>query len=401
MTLLDASAPWQVFETTHPVPELATAGSDLSRCFELVRATGSLPLDLRDAPTRSLAAGARSGAPSIPAPETPAEQQLPREGNAGPIFLDLETTGLSNSPATLVVIVGLAFFKGGSCLVRQYVLVEPSAEKRLLTAVAADLRQGVSLVTFNGKSFDLPMLLNRFHLHRLPDPCPPLHLDLLHPARRIWSRRLRQSSLAALEARVLGSARESDVLGSEIPVRYFDFVRDRRWETFEPVVDHNRQDLVSLARLALRVEMLLRSESNAPQPSPPDLLGLGALHEATGRPDSAKRCYEGALASVASADRVEALHRLATLSHRADDIPRAAELYDAVSRYHCRQAVLASVELAKIHEHRTGDLVLALQYAQRAGELMRATGIDVPRGLVGDLDRRAARLERKTLGRSS
>lgn len=394
MTLdLDASTSWQVFETIHSVPELTAVGTDLSRCFELVRLNGSLPLDLRDTSPR---AGTRVDSIAGAVPVGPAEELSPLAEDLGPIFLDLETTGLSNSPATLVVIVGLAFFQSGSCRVRQYVLVEPAAEKRLLTAVAADLRQAGALVTFNGKSFDLPMLLSRFHLHRLPDPAPPLHLDLLHPARRIWSRRLRQSSLSVLEARVLGQVRESDVLGSEIPGRYFDFVRERRWETFEPVVEHNRQDLVTLARLALRVEMLLRSESGEPRPSPPDLLGLGALHEVTGRSDTARRCYEGALASAASADRVEALHRLATLSHRADDIPRAAELYDAVSHYHCRQAVLAAIELAKIHEHRTGDLSLALHYAQRAGELVRAAGIDVPRGIIGDLDRRAARLERKT-----
>jgi tetratricopeptide (TPR) repeat protein len=311
------------------------------------------------------------------------------------VFLDIETTGLVPGPATLVVVVGLAFLRDRDCIVRQYILDEPGAERDLLASVTAELGSRDTLVTFNGKSFDVPMLAGRFRLHRLPDPMPPVHLDLLHPSRRIWGRRLRRSNLSTLEARLLGIARIDDVPGAEIPRRYFDFVRDKRWDAFAPVVEHNRQDLVSLARLALRLELLLMGERERLRPAPSDLLGLGALHERTGRVETARRCYEEALASTSSADRVQALHRLAGLSHRSDEVDRAVELYDAVSRFHCREALVAAIELAKLHEHRTGAPRRALGYAQRARDLLRSPGIDAPPTIHCDVERRIARLERK------
>ena len=306
------------------------------------------------------------------------------------VFLDIETTALNAGAGTLVVVVGLGFYADDQFVVRQYVLHDPANELAFLGAIAGELNRFTSVVTFNGKRFDLPLLEGRFHLNRRPVPFPVRHLDLLHPARRIWRRRLRHCSLGALESRILGVIRESDLLGAEVPDRYFAFLRDGEALAFRPVLAHNRQDVLTLARLAGRVDRML-SGQRVPVVGGSDLLGLGRLHEAHGRSAQAVACYQESLAGATTIERAEALFRLAWLTRQAGDLEKAIELFAAVAGFSTRPAAFAAVELAKYYEHQARNYALALSYTRRALFLTD----EASEAARNDLLRRIDRLERR------
>lgn len=309
------------------------------------------------------------------------------------VFLDVETTGLNPGAGTLVILVGLGFWDQHHFVVRQYLLNDPAVEPAMLRAVAETLAGFDVLVTFNGKRFDLPLLLGRYHLHRLGAPSLSQHLDVLPIARQVWHRRLGRSNLATLETRVLGVIRERDVPGEEIPRRYFAFLHDRRPEAMAPVLEHNRQDVVSLARLSGRLEQLLRGVINPADLGPADLLGLAALQQRLGQGERATRCYEAALIGATPSERVEALFHLATVARKQQELDRAIQLLEAVSRYSTWTAVLGAIELAKICEHQLKQPALALDYARRALATMTSLRRSPASALQREIVRRIERLE--------
>jgi uncharacterized protein YprB with RNaseH-like and TPR domain len=310
-------------------------------------------------------------------------------------FLDVETTGLSAGAGTLVFLIGFAEVKGESVVVRQYFLESPAAEPAILSAVARYLEGCGGLITFNGRRFDVPLLLGRFDLHLLDDPVPGRHVDLLHLARRIWGRRLRQSNLMSLEARVLGVIRQYDLPGSEAPARYFAYLRGRQVDGILPVLEHNRRDLLSIVQLAVRIGRMIGDAHEAAEAAPSDLLGLGSIHEDHGRLDRARRCYEAALIGASAFDRAEALFRLARLADPDRDVDRMIQLLETVADFKVDRAVAASIELAKILEHRKREPERALHYARRAQTLLQAFPHASAPHVKPEVSHRIRRLERK------
>ena len=191
-------------------------------------------------------------------------------GDAGPLlFLDLETTGLAGGAGTYPFLVGCGWFDGAAFRVRQFFLSGFTAEPALLAAVEALAARFSGLVTYNGRSFDVPLLENRFALHRMEGRVTALpHVDLLHPARRLWRSESAESPsgqeasvsgcrLTELEHTLLGHERLGDVPGFEIPSRYFHFVRTGDARPLEAVLEHNRLDLLSLALVTARAAQML------------------------------------------------------------------------------------------------------------------------------------------------
>ena len=165
------------------------------------------------------------------------------------LFLDLETTGLSGTP---VFLCGLLSADAGAMSFRLLLARDYAEEAALLTAVAAEIAIRPVVITYNGKSYDLPFLGERSARLRV-NPCrPAAHLDLLHPARRRWSARLPDCRLKTLEWHLLGRHRSGDIDGSKIPDTYHRFVRDRDPRPLVRVMAHNLQDLYTLAELAVR-----------------------------------------------------------------------------------------------------------------------------------------------------
>jgi uncharacterized protein YprB with RNaseH-like and TPR domain len=161
------------------------------------------------------------------------------------LFLDTETTGLAGGTGTVAFLIGLGWFEGDGFVTQQLFARDYAEERATLLHLKDQLRGRAFLVSFNGKAFDATLLATRFIMNRLADPLSGLpHLDLLHPARRLLSHRLADRRLGTLEAAVLGFEREGDIPGSEIPQRYFDWLRRRDGRLMADVFEHNRLDIL-------------------------------------------------------------------------------------------------------------------------------------------------------------
>lgn len=167
-------------------------------------------------------------------------------------YFDTETTGLSTGAGTVIFLAGIARVDAGRVHVRQYLLPDYPCERPLLRGVAAELATFPRLVTYNGRAFDVPMLAARLTFHGLfreQAALPGMHDDLLPDARRLFRRPLGGARLADVETGVLGVRRASDCAGSEVPARYFGYLRGGSPDILAEVLDHNFQDVVSLALL--------------------------------------------------------------------------------------------------------------------------------------------------------
>ena len=179
-------------------------------------------------------------------------------------FLDTETTGLAGGTGTQVFTAAVARPHPNGVELVQLFLAEPSDEPAFLAALDAELRATPGLATYNGLSFDLPLLRTRWLMARMPGELTEgRHLDLLHLVRGLLKPRLEACTLRAVEERLLGFEREDDVPGHLIPQAYFDYLRNGWSTTLEPTLEHNRQDVLSLQHLLHRLLHRLRGADPA------------------------------------------------------------------------------------------------------------------------------------------
>ena len=321
------------------------------------------------------------------------------------VFFDLETTGLSGGAGTQAFLVGCGWFgRDRSFVTRQYMLVRFSDEVPMLAAVAGELLRAGAVVSFNGKSFDAPLLESRYLYHRLDWVGADVpHLDMLHVARRFWGQQSQldrgaglqprdrspeglrhvepappdaaHCSLIALERRILGARRHGDVPGFEIPSRYFHFLRTGDAHPLASVFEHNRLDLLSLASLTSRAVNLVRV-GPAQVRHPREALALGRIYARAGLEARACHAYERAVdlsrAGSATLDlHVEALCALARTSrraHRHEEVARCWRQVLDVRGCPPRAAREASEALAIHHEHRVRDFATATTFALRGAQ---------------------------------
>lgn len=235
------------------------------------------------------------------------------------LFFDIETTGLSHGAGTLPFLIGGAHFCGDRLVLEQWFLASPEDEGAILEAVAARIAEHDFLVTFNGRSFDIPVMRGRFAVHHIPDPTSgPRHLDLLHGSRRLLGHRLPDCRLATVERHILGLLREEDLPGSEAPAAYHDYLHGDAPDAVCRIVAHNRDDVLSLATLCdellLRVE---RPESTLLR-DPESALAIADLGRRVGHVALARRIYEAATTCPSLRDAGEAgLRRLKRAAARA------------------------------------------------------------------------------------
>ncbi len=299
------------------------------------------------------------------------------EGRVFPrtVFIDLETTGLSGGAGTLAFLVGCGYFDLGAFQVRQFLLTSHAGERALLAAVADFFQDADLIVTYNGKTFDVPVMETRWMFHRLRMPLDAVpHFDMLHPARRLWRSRAGSGGeigeggcrLSTLEHTLFGVHRIGDVPGFEIPGRFFNFLRSGDPRPLEPVLEHNRLDLVSLAAVMARGLRLAR-EGHMSCRDAAEALALGRVYERAGSLDRAEGCYACAADSTTPEVRGEALYRMGLRHRRERRFAEAAVHWRAMialtePRSIRRLARLADLRqfaveaLAIHHEHRERDL---------------------------------------------
>jgi uncharacterized protein YprB with RNaseH-like and TPR domain len=269
------------------------------------------------------------------------------------LYLDTETTGLHGGTGTVAFLVGLAFWEEGAAsggLVVEQILVRNLGEEAPMLAHVSERIAGASmLITFNGKSFDLPLLRTRFVMARLPAPEEPPHLDLVHVARRLHKARGVECRLVSIERDVLGFVRENDVPSGEVSACYLHFLRTGEAGALLGVIEHNAWDVVAMAALV----GLYGEPLEGTQLEPADLVGVARTLRRARAVDEAWDVAERAVAAgggdaslrvraeiaKARGDRVKALADFETLSKGVDD-PRVrlelAKLYEHFARDHAR-----------------------------------------------------------------
>ena len=307
----------------------------------------------------------------------------PCEGQA--LFVDLETTGLAGGAGSYAFLVGCAWFQDGTFRVRQFFLSSFAAERALLDAVTEAANAAGTVITYNGKSFDLPLMETRYVIHRTETPFAGMpHVDMLHPARRLWRNEDSVEAdlqaglgsgcrLSELERTLCRHEREGDVPGFEIPARYFQYVRSGDARPLAAVFEHNRLDLLSLALLTARAAQLLEDGASAARTAR-EALGLGRLYERGGLITEARDCYACA-ADAAGAEtltRAEALRAAALLSRRLRRYEEAAAAWRRLlDLRRCPPQYMreATEALAVHHEHRLRDPLSARTFALKSLQL--------------------------------
>jgi uncharacterized protein YprB with RNaseH-like and TPR domain len=307
------------------------------------------------------------------------------------LFLDTETTGLAGGTGTCAFLVGLAWWERGGLAIEQLFLRDYDEEHAVLLALAERMEERPVLVTYNGKSFDWPLLETRFRLTRQIEAEPPrAHMDLLHPARQLWRLQLGTARLAEIERLVLGIERGPDILSALIPQLYFDYLRGGSPEPLVPVFHHNQGDLAGLAALTGHVARLVETPERA---EPLEQYGLSRLLERRGERAQARRVYEMAIeAGLPRVLGLAARRRLARLARRDGEHGVAHSLWQELAaesededfadepgeRKQTLETILEACEQLAIHyEHRDRDREEAIHWTRHAVELLRdAAGIE-------------------------
>jgi hypothetical protein len=273
----------------------------------------------------------------------------------GWLFLDTETSGLAGGTGTWAFLTGLARIRGQSLLLRQYLLTRLDAEPDYLAAVAPELDQAELLVSFNGKSFDGPLLATRL---RLADVAAGLggkpHLDLLHPLRLAFGRIWPDCRLATAEQRLLGHRRSGDMPGSQAPAAWLAWIRHGEKAPLAGVLEHNRADLLSLPALVAALGRAFRDPG-----------AVGADAHAVARYHLRRGKSALALSMLLENRRrldARGLLELARVQSRHGDWEAAVATWRQLAE---RGEPAATETLAKHLEHRAGDLAGALSLARR------------------------------------
>ncbi len=284
------------------------------------------------------------------------------------IFIDLETTGLAGGTGTFAFLVGLGFVELDHIVVRQYLLPDFQYEWLLLKHVDNLLSSFKNLASFNGKSFDIPLLRNRFVLNRMDSIMDDLpHLDLLHAARRIWKRRLNSCDLQNLEYTILGQERGNDIPGEMIPQIYFEYIRKRQALLLRDVLEHNFHDIANLILLTMQMGKIVEDPISA-LPAEEDLYSYGRyLYQNNNYAQSLPILEHLNQHSQDSLIKQEALFLL-SMTHKKTGDFQTSQRYFQKLLLHQKDHPEAIEELAKYYEHREKNFQAALELVDQSIE---------------------------------
>lgn len=327
------------------------------------------------------------------------EPRLARSDASRLVFLDIETTGLAGGTGTYAFLVGIGRYGGDGFQLAQFFMRDPVEEPAVLTALLECLHPLGTLVTFNGKAFDAPILRTRYILNGYDVPFASAgHLDLLPLARRLWRARLESRALGSLEMHILKATRaEQDIPGWLIPQMYFDYLRSGDARPLKGVFYHNAMDVVAMAALLSHTAQMLEQPLTFAAEHGLDLYSIGRIFEDLGRLDEAAAVYARAVELEVPEDILfEAIRRLSMVHRRRGQVEAAVKLWRQAAEL---RQVYAFVELAKYYEHRVGDIAEAVRQTRAGLDVVRSPGFPPTMGRrwVKDLDHRLQRLEAKQM----
>jgi uncharacterized protein len=309
------------------------------------------------------------------------------------LVLDLETTGLGRG-GTIAIMIGVGYYEKGEFIVEQIFLPDPDAEENSLDRLAELVNSHSLLITFNGKTFDVPVLESRLLYHQLWLNMRQMeHLDLLHLARRLWKRKLPSCALETIEYYVLGHIRdkELDIEGGDIPQSYFHYLMTGEGEMIKRVFIHNQHDILHTAALFT----LICDSCAYPPPGGMDIRidyhALAKLYQSQGEGATAKYILVDLLA--AGDIRSEVLYDLGLIYKKEGNPEQALDCFAIATDL---QDPASMLEYAKAME-KSKDYPAALRVSERLLALEKGRYV-LNHKAIADLEHRIERLRRKISG---
>jgi uncharacterized protein YprB with RNaseH-like and TPR domain len=330
------------------------------------------------------------------------EADIATQDTSSLLFLDTETSGLAGGTGTFAFLVGVARYTADGFHLAQFFMPDPLDEGALLLALEDFIAPCRTVVSFNGKAFDVPLLDTRYVLQGWKSPFKSLgHIDLLHLSRRLWRDRLPSRTLSNLEVQILHASRtDEEIPGWMIPQLYFDYLRDGDARPMTRVFYHNAMDVVSLAALLNHTASLLESPFAQPVVEYIDLAAVARLFDDLGHLERAEELYEACLkAELPEGLYHDTLFRLSFLHKHNNNYLAAIPLWEQAAS---QRRMYAYEELAKYYEHHAQDLPAALKWTLEALEYLDHPDPPTTEGTLWkpEFQHRLQRLQRKLATKS-
>lgn len=316
-------------------------------------------------------------------------------------FLDLETTGLAGGTGTVPFLIGFGYYHENKFKITQFFLND-LAEEQLLIKKIRDFFYEMnfrSVVTYNGKAYDIPLLETRFALCRSSFPLSSLpHLDFLLAARLLWKKKYESCRLFSLAQQLIQATRDEDIPGSEIPIRFFHYLRSRDFSLVEPILNHNLEDLLSLLGVVVAGAVLMDRKNIVPhlhQVDTSELYGVARLYELAGEIDESIALLEQTVFLNENENITQLARKKLTEHFKRNQVwNKALRIWQL--RANCND-VYCLCELAKYYEHKEKNYEMALQFSEQGFELVRGK-TEAGRH---DFEKRIARLKKKLSKKNS
>ncbi|MCX6827407.1 MAG: ribonuclease H-like domain-containing protein [candidate division Zixibacteria bacterium] len=304
------------------------------------------------------------------------------------LFFDIETTGLGGS-GTVPFLIGLGSITENGFQVRQYFLPDYPDEAAMLEAVRLEIKSDSTVVSYNGKAFDLPILKDRFIIHRVERHLELAgHIDLLYSVRKLYRRRLSNCTLSNIEKTILGHHRHDDIPGFLVPAVYFNWLSTEETIDLARVVRHNLDDIVSLFFILHHLTEVMEEPAKKIT-EPDDIYSFARLLQSRGENKEVWTLLEDFGHILRQQARYDILWLHSLAYKRGELLVKAVPLWEEIARTDSTESFWARIELAKYYEHRQKDYNTALKHAQSACE-------NCPRHTFSpELDKRINRLRRK------
>jgi len=313
------------------------------------------------------------------------------------LFIDTETTGLAGGAGTYVFLIGAAKYLNGKFHFAQFFLQDPAVEPAQLAALDEFCANTKVIISYNGKSFDLPRIKTRYNLNGWPPPFKDIyHIDLLHIARRLWKSHLSSCSLGDIEHHLLGITRSSlDIPGWKVASVFFDYLSSGDPSPLSSVFYHNEKDVISLITLLKYIIDRLSNPLSKKYLANDDLVSIGIYLASQHQDDSGQSVLSHVIENIDLPDHLHnsALIHLASLYKKSGDYLKAIPLWEKIAS---RDYIQAHTELAMYYEHKRSDYQEAIHWSLSAVEVITKQ----PKSEAGDktlqaLDHRLSRLKRK------
>ncbi len=312
------------------------------------------------------------------------------------LFIDTETSGLSGGAGTFAFLIGVGRFQADGFLLQQLVIRDPAEEPAMLLYLSNLVDSNTIFVSFNGKSFDIPLIQNRFILNRFPDRLRELaHIDILHISRKLWRRHLPSCTLKDLEVSIIEFTRSSeDVPGWMIPDIYFEYLRTGNPVGLSDVIYHNAQDIVSLAALFIHISHLLETDQLDREISTNDLIAISRVYWDLGSVEIAVNILQHCKTRKLNTDQYRLVFSMLGRYYKiSQHIEEAVKNWEIAANNGDPNAY---IEIAKYQEHKNRNISSALEWCEKC-KIMLDNEINPPVSMRfrEDLEKRIMRLQMK------